>query len=83
VIELKDNQPKWRQIADILAARIEDGIYAPGKKIPTVLEMVSEFRVANRTAQKAVEELRQRGLIYTEYGMGSFVVEKEEAPDQE
>jgi GntR family transcriptional regulator len=83
VIELKDNQPKWRQIAKILAGRIVDGTYAPGTKIPTVLEIVGEFKVANRTAQKAVQALRDEGLIYTEYGMGSFVVEKEEAPDQD
>lgn len=76
MIELKDNRPKWRQIFEILAERIHDGAYPPGEKIPTVLEIVAEFKVANRTAQKAVAALREAGLIRTEYGMGSYVVDK-------
>lgn len=80
--ELKDNRPKWRQIFEIFSARIESGEYPPGSKIPTILEICAEFKVANPTAQKAVSALRDAGLIYTEYGMGSFVVEDEEAPGQ-
>lgn len=73
--DLRGNRAKWKQIAEIIRARIEDGTYGPGEKVPTVLELVQEFSVANVTAQKAIKALRADGLIYTEPGLGSFVVE--------
>lgn len=83
MIDLQDNRSKWSQIAEILAARIEDGTYPPGTKIPTIMEIMAEFAVTNRTAQKVVKALREQGLIRTESGMGSFVVEQRKAPGQE
>lgn len=73
--DLQDNRPKWRQVYLIIRGRIEDGTYPPGSKIPTVLELIAEFGLANATAQKVYRQLRADGLIYTEAGMGSFVVE--------
>ncbi|WP_371785540.1 GntR family transcriptional regulator [Streptosporangium subroseum] len=75
MVELKGNRPKWKQIFEIIQGRIEDGTYPPGEKIPTVLELMGEFHVANPTAQKVFKALREEGLIHTEPGMGSFVVE--------
>ena len=77
VVELKPNRPRWRQVYEIIRGRIEAGTYPPGSKIPTVLELVAEFQIANVTAQKVYKKLREDGLIYTEPGMGSFVVEGE------
>ncbi|MFI6706610.1 GntR family transcriptional regulator [Nonomuraea sp. NPDC050478] len=62
---------------EIIRGRIQNGAYPPGSKIPTVLELVAEFQIANVTAQKVYKKLREDGLIYTEPGMGSFVVEDE------
>ncbi|MEU4726507.1 winged helix-turn-helix domain-containing protein [Nonomuraea dietziae] len=73
--ELKPNRPKWRQIYEIIRERIKDGTYPPGTKVPTVLELIAEFHTANMTAQKVFRQLREDGLVYTEPGMGSFVVE--------
>jgi GntR family transcriptional regulator len=75
VDELKPNRPRWRQVYEIIRDRIRDGTYPPGAKIPTVLELIAEFHMANMTAQKVFRQLRMDGLIYTEPGMGSFVVE--------
>ncbi|MGI5271375.1 GntR family transcriptional regulator [Nonomuraea sp. CA-218870] len=65
---------------EIIRVRIETGAYSPGAKIPTVLELVAEFQIANVTAQKVYRKLREDGLIYTEPGMGSFVVEDQGNP---
>ncbi|MEV7971114.1 winged helix-turn-helix domain-containing protein [Sphaerisporangium sp. NPDC088356] len=75
--ELKPNRPRWKQVYEIIKGRIEDGTYPPGSRIPTVLELIGEFTLANMTAQKVYKALREDGLIYTEPGMGSFVVEVE------
>lgn len=81
--ELKENRPKWKQVFEIIKGRISDGTYAPGAKIPTVLELMAEFRMANPTAQKVYRALREDGLIFTEPGMGSFVTEAPGSDDAE
>lgn len=79
--ELRPNRPRWRQVYEIIRGRIEDGTYPPGSKIPTVLQLVGEFKLANMTAQKVYRQLRADGLIHTEPGMGSYVVD--ELPKEE
>ncbi|GAA3744091.1 GntR family transcriptional regulator [Spinactinospora alkalitolerans] len=69
----KDDEPEWVQIADILRGRIEDGTYAPGTRVPSVLQLQEEFGVAVTTAQKALTALRSEGLTKTVRGMGSYV----------
>lgn len=57
-------------------ARIRAGEYAPGTKVPSVVMLTNEFGIANVTAQKVLRQLRADGLVYTEVGMGSFVVDE-------
>ncbi|NYE44271.1 GntR family transcriptional regulator [Streptomyces fulvorobeus] len=72
-IELDATRPKWRQVAEILRARIADGTYPPGSRIPAVVTLSAEFGIALVTAQKVTRALRDEGLIRTEIGMGSYV----------
>ncbi|MEU6766388.1 winged helix-turn-helix domain-containing protein [Streptomyces sp. NPDC046853] len=65
--------PRWRQVADVIRRRIEDGTYAPRTRVPSVAQIIDEFGIATATAQKVHRGLRAEGLIYTEPGMGSFV----------
>ncbi|MEU9891661.1 winged helix-turn-helix domain-containing protein [Sphaerisporangium sp. NPDC051011] len=78
MIELKPNQPRWRQVHAIMRVRIRTGIYKPGDRIPSIVAIIEEFGIANATAQKVMRALRADGLIHTEPGMGSFVTEPEE-----
>ncbi len=66
------------QIADVIAARIEDGTYPPDGRLPAELEFVAEFGASRESVRRAVEELRKRGLIETVKGKGSFVLPSEE-----
>ncbi|MFF6928297.1 GntR family transcriptional regulator [Streptomyces californicus] len=72
-IELDETRPKWRQVASILRARIADGTYPPGSRVPSVVALTGEFGIAAVTAQKTLKALREEGLIRTETGMGSYV----------
>ncbi|MFI2430770.1 GntR family transcriptional regulator [Streptomyces sp. NPDC018693] len=60
---------------EIITARIKDGTYPPGTRVPSVVQLQGEFNIANVTAQKVHRQLRADGLVYTEPGMGSFVVD--------
>lgn len=57
----------------MIRARIADGTYPPDTRVPSVVQLVNEFGIANVTAQKVLRALRDEGLIRTETGMGSFV----------
>lgn len=74
MIELDETRPKWRQVADILRARIADGTYPPGSRVPSVVALTAEFGIANVTAHKVLRALREEGAIRTEVGMGSYVL---------
>lgn len=79
MIELDETRPKWRQVADILRARIADGTYPPGSRVPSVVQLTAEFRIAAVTAQKVLRALREDGAIRTELGMGSYVTGRQRA----
>ena len=55
--------------------RIRSGVYPPRSRVPSTVQLMGEFGVANVTAQKVLRQLREDGMIYTESGMGSFVAE--------
>ncbi|MFE3454551.1 GntR family transcriptional regulator [Nonomuraea sp. NPDC059194] len=78
MVELKANQPRWRQVHAILAERIRTGEYKAGERIPSLVDLIEEFGIANATGQKVMRALRTDGLIRTEPGMGSFVTTPEE-----
>lgn len=73
MIEFAPDQPRWRQVAELMRQRIADGTYAPGTRIPSVVQLQEEFGIAGATGQKVHRALRAEGLIYTEPGLGSFV----------
>ncbi|WP_229758927.1 GntR family transcriptional regulator [Peterkaempfera bronchialis] len=78
--DLDPTRPKWPQIAERLADRIEGGQYAPGRLISS-RSVEEEFGVAKVTAGKALAELRRRNLVRTEFGMGSYVTGPAERGD--
>jgi DNA-binding transcriptional regulator YhcF (GntR family) len=73
VIEFAPDQPRWRQVAQVLRERIADGTYPPRTRVPSVLQLQAEFGIAAATGQKVHRALREEQLIYTEPGLGSFV----------
>lgn len=77
MIEWAPDRPRWKQVADIVRERIADGTYAPGTRVPSVIQLQAEFGIAAATGQKVHRALREEGAIYTEPGMGSFVTKPE------
>ncbi|MEV6791139.1 GntR family transcriptional regulator [Streptomyces sp. NPDC051320] len=69
-------RPLYVQLADIITARIKSGELAPDRPIASENHLADEYGVARLTARRAAQELRERGLIVTVRGKGSFVVEK-------
>ncbi|WP_030546773.1 GntR family transcriptional regulator [Streptomyces exfoliatus] len=66
-------RPLYMQLAEVIAAKIETGEYAPDRMIPTPVRLAEEYGIAVLTARRAMRELREQGLIITVPGKGSFV----------
>jgi GntR family transcriptional regulator len=60
-------------VADHIAARIEAGELPSGARLPAERDLAADYQVAVGTARRAVEELRQRGLVVTLPAKGTYV----------
>jgi GntR family transcriptional regulator len=61
------------QVANHISSLIESGELQPGTRLPPERELAKTFGVAYDTARRANELLRERGLIVTVHGRGTFV----------
>lgn len=68
-----DPRPPYVQVADQLRSAIETGRYASGDKLPSRADIASMFDVAPMTVQRALQVLRDDGLIVSRQGRGVFV----------
>ncbi len=60
-------------VADHIAQRITAGELQPGERLTPERELAAEYKVAYLTVRRAMKELRERGLIITQQGKGTFV----------
>jgi len=66
------------QVAEHIAARIDAGELAGGQRMPPERDVAAEYGVAYNTVRKSMELLRDRGLIVTMHGKGTFVVPEDQ-----
>jgi GntR family transcriptional regulator len=64
---------RYRAIADELRARVSAGEFGAGRLLPSESELSSSFHVSRVTVRKALELLRDEGLIDARQGFGWFV----------
>ena len=76
MIDPEGMTPVYVQVADAIAERIRDGRLVPNRPIPSETTMQQEFGVARGTVRKAVDVLRERGLVATVPGRGTYVLPK-------
>jgi len=70
-------RPIYIQIIEFVKLEIISGRLKKEDKIPSVREYALIFKVNPNTVQKALSELEQEGLIYTERTNGKFVTNDE------
>lgn len=63
----------YMRVADHVAARIAAGELRSGVRLPGERELAEEYTVALGTARRALVELRERGLVVTLPGKGTFI----------
>ena len=74
-----DNErPIYIQLLEKLRIEIVSGKLKPGERLPSVRELALTTRVNPNTMQKALVELENEGLVYTERTNGKFVTDNQE-----
>lgn len=66
-------QKVYEQVANYIQSQIEQGVYKPGDKLPTLLEMTELLNVGRATVREAFSALQAKGLIEIRHGEGSFI----------
>ncbi|MGQ7754848.1 GntR family transcriptional regulator (plasmid) [Streptomyces sp. WC2508] len=68
--------PKWKVLADEIAAKITSGVYAPGDRLPKIEDLVSAGRGSKSTVHAAYKALEASGLVTASRGHGTVVRER-------
>jgi GntR family phosphonate transport system transcriptional regulator len=65
----------WQTIGDALRRDIDDGVVAPGGRLQSDAKLALRFGVNRHTVRRALSQLQEEGLVRSERGRGTFVVE--------
>lgn len=67
---------KYSELAEWLISNIESGVFEPCTKIPAETSMEKQFSISRQTVRRAVQELTERGLLYSVQGSGTYVADR-------
>jgi GntR family transcriptional regulator len=73
-------EPVYQQLAGIIRRRIESGEIPPRHAIPSKSTLMRLYGVADGTINKALQILKDEGLVKTTLGLGLFVIPPEDRP---
>lgn len=76
--EFDNTIPIYIQLVEQIKIYIISGNIKPGDRLPSVRELALKIQVNPNTVQKALSELEDLKLIYTERTNGKFVTEDQE-----
>ena len=76
-INFESNAPIYLQIVDAITKYIISGEGKAGERLPSVREFATQMQVNPNTVQKALIELEDSRLIFTERTNGKFITKDE------
>lgn len=74
----ENDRPIYIQLVEKLKLAIVAGEYLAGERLPSVRDLAMEIKANPNTVQRALVDLEQTGLIYTQRTNGKFVTEDKE-----
>ncbi len=73
---MTQGNPKYRQIVSQILSEIGRGTYEVGEFLPTEHRLMTAYGVSRHTVRRAMQSLKQMGVIQAQQGKGSIVVSK-------
>lgn len=77
------NQPLYLKIKDDILAKINNRQLCPGDKLPTEQQFMQEYQVSRITVSKALNELKESGILIRYPHKGTFVSDSAQASSPE
>ncbi len=75
-LDFRSGVPIYTQIVEQIQDRVWSGALRPGDQLPTVRQLASELRVNFNTVARAYRILDEAGLISTQQGRGTYILEQ-------
>jgi GntR family transcriptional regulator len=75
-LDFRSGLPIYIQIMNQVQQQVSGGILKPGYQLPTVRALASELRINFNTVARAYRLLDEAGLISTQQGRGTYIMEK-------
>ena len=82
IYSFDNERPIYVQLVEKIRIEIVSGKLKSGERLPSVRELALIARVNPNTMQKALVELENEGLVYTERTNGKFVTQNKELIEQ-
>jgi GntR family transcriptional regulator len=76
VLDLRSGVPIYVQIVEQVQQLVVSGKLTPGDQLPTVRQLASELRVNFNTVARAYRMLDEAGLISTQQGRGTYILDQ-------
>ena len=76
---MKSRKNKMLEIYDFLKQAIDSGKYKTGELLPTDMQIADKFGTSRPTVARAVQKLKDEGLIGRKAGYGTYVSQKAHA----
>ena len=70
--QFRNDAPIYTQLIEQIKVGIVTNIFPPGEKLPSVRDLAADAGVNPNTMQRALSELEQGGLLYTQRTAGRF-----------
>ena len=74
-LDFRSRIPIYTQMVERIKHLVASGVLEPGDQLPTVRQMAAELRVNFNTIARAYRILDEEGVISTQQGRGTYVLE--------
>jgi GntR family transcriptional regulator len=74
-VDLRSKIPAYIQIVEQVRGLVASGAMKPGDQLPTVRQSAADLRINFNTVARAYRMLDEAGVISTQQGRGTYVVE--------
>jgi GntR family transcriptional regulator len=74
-LDFKSHIPIYVQLVDRIKHLVATGVLKPGDQLPTVRQLAADLRVNFNTIARAYRMLDESGVISTQQGRGTYVLE--------
>ena len=74
-IDLASHTPIYVQLMDEIKHKVATGDLNPGDQLPTVRQLAADLRINFNTVARAYRMLDEDGIISTQHGRGTFILD--------